>query len=172
MSSKAGMVTIDFDDKDVQSALKRATDGVRPMVTSELEGAGKTLRADMRRRLTKHGKGGGRLWRAIEYCVVGRAQSLRVEVGPRVGDPGVEPYDVVIDAGRRPGSKMPPAEPVREWMDRKGIPEEAEFPIRRAIGLRGLRGQPFPFIGTAAEHSAALLKAADRVLTFVRNQFG
>lgn len=162
-------VTFRFEDREVQSALYKAAKGVRPQCATELDRTGKTLRADMRRRLTRHGKvDTRRLWSAIEYDVQGRGASLRVEVGPRVGDPGVEPYDVVIEGGRRPGSRMPPAEPIRAWMERHGIPEEAEFPIRRAIGEHGLQSQPFPFIEVTKDRSAYALKAADRVLTFVR----
>lgn len=168
MANPKGSITIRFEDREVQSALKKAAKGTRPKASEELDGAGKTLRADMRRRLTRHGKiDTRRLWNAIEYDVQGRGASLRVEVGPRVGDPGVEPYDVVIEGGRRPGSRMPPPGVLLPWMARQGIPDEAEYPIRKAIGEKGLQSQPFPYITPAKERTAAALKAADRVLTFV-----
>lgn len=169
----SGTITFRFEDREVQSALKRAQNGVRPMVESELDAAGKRLRADMRGRLTRHRKvDTRRLWNAVDYNVEGRAQSLRVEVGPRVGDPGVEPYDMVIEHGRRPGSAMPPAGVLLPWMSRHGIPEEAEYPIRKKIGERGLSGQPFPYVQITQDRSAYALRAADRVLTRVIQDFG
>jgi hypothetical protein len=170
MANVKGTVTVRVEDQEVKSALRKAAAGVRPMCRSELDGIGKRLRADMRSRLTRHGKvDTRRLWSACEYEVQGRGASLRVEVGPRVGDPGVEPYDVVIEGGRRPGAKMPPSDVLIPWMQRHGIPEEAEFPIRRAIGAKGLQSQPFPYLEISKDRSAYALKAADRVLTFVRD---
>jgi len=167
MSAKGqGFVSLDFDDAALQRALSSVAGGFRGRARTELDSTGKDLRSVMRGRLTRHGKGGGRLWRAIEYQVRDYGPGFLVEVGPRIGDPGVEPYDVVIDVGRRPGSRMPPPEPIRDWMARKGIPAEAEFPIRRAIAEHGLQNQPFPYLDVTAERSAAALKAADRLLTW------
>jgi hypothetical protein len=59
------------------------------------------------------------------------------------------PYAIVLHEGRRPGGKMPPDEPIRDWVKRHGIPEEAVFPIRRAIAERGTVGSKFlerPFL--------------------------
>lgn len=41
--------------------------------------------------------------------------------------------------GRRPG-RMPPDAPIRGWARRHGIPASAVFPLRRAIGRRGTKG--------------------------------
>ncbi len=170
MANVKGTVTVRVEDQEVKSALRKAAAGVRPMCRSELDGIGKRLRADMRSRLTRHGKvDTRRLWTACEYEVQGRGASLRVEVGPRVGDPGVEPYDVTLENGRRPGATMPPGGALIPWMQRHGIPEEAEYPIRKKIGERGMAGQPFPYIEISKDRSAYALKAADRVLTFVRD---
>jgi len=49
-------------------------------------------------------------------------------------------YFRFVDRGRRPGAKMPPAEPIRAWMRVKSIPRRAEFPIRRAIAKNGIKG--------------------------------
>lgn len=161
-------VTIRFEDREVQSALQRAARGVRPLCSSELDGIGKRLRADMRSRLTRHGKvDTRRLWNACNYRLDGRGASMRVEVGPRLGDPGVEPYDVVIEGGRRPGAKMPPPGVLIPWMARHGIPEEAEYPIRKKIGEQGTSA--YPYIEISKDRSAYALKAADRVLTYVRD---
>jgi len=166
MASSRGFITCDFEDAELQRALASAGAVFRPRVRSEMDDSGKKLRSVMRGRLTRHGKGGGRLWRAVEYQVRDYGPGVLVEVGPRIGDPGVEPYDVVIDVGRRPGSRMPPSGPVKAWMARKGIPEEAEFPIRRAIAEHGLSGQPFPYLDITKERTTILFKAIDRLLTW------
>jgi hypothetical protein len=46
----------------------------------------------------------------------------------------------VMDKGRAPGAKMPPKGALLPWMRRKGIDARDEFPIRRAIGTRGIPG--------------------------------
>jgi hypothetical protein len=43
----------------------------------------------------------------------------------------------VMEHGRRPGAPMPPRGVLLPWMRRHGIPEEMEFPVRRAIGEKG-----------------------------------
>jgi hypothetical protein len=40
--------------------------------------------------------------------------------------------------GRPPGSKLPPKGVLLNWMQARGIPEEAEYPIRRAIAVNGI----------------------------------
>ncbi len=50
----------------------------------------------------------------------------------------------ILEYGRKPGAKMPPDEPIWDWMGEKGIEAEdgddkaALFLIKRAIGRRGL----------------------------------
>jgi hypothetical protein len=48
-------------------------------------------------------------------------------------------YAPFVHNGRRAG-RMPPDAPIRAWVRRHGLPEEAVFPIRRAIGARGTKG--------------------------------
>ena len=50
-----------------------------------------------------------------------------------------EDYFRYVDKGRRPGARMPPAEPIRKWLILKGIRKELEFPIRRSIGIKGIK---------------------------------
>lgn len=45
---------------------------------------------------------------------------------------------IVLEYGREPGKPMPPHQPIAEWAADKGIEASAVFPIRRAIGMRGL----------------------------------
>lgn len=48
----------------------------------------------------------------------------------------------VLEYGRTPGAKMPPAGPIREWMQTVGIEDDIKgsllYVIRRKIGRRGL----------------------------------
>lgn len=53
------------------------------------------------------------------------------------------PYGKVMDKGREPGKPMPPKGVLLPWMSRHGIPPEAEYPIRRAIGEKGITGDGF-----------------------------
>lgn len=46
--------------------------------------------------------------------------------------------------GRRPGV-MPPVEPIRRWAKRKGIDEDAAFPIALKIAREGTPPAPFLF---------------------------
>lgn len=48
-------------------------------------------------------------------------------------------YAIVVHEGRRPGSRMPPVSAIRAWARRKGVDEDAAYPIARAIGQRGTR---------------------------------
>lgn len=52
-------------------------------------------------------------------------------------------YALYVNDGRKPGSKMPPATPIKEWMERKSIPLSALYPIRRKIGRDGIKPRPF-----------------------------
>lgn len=44
------------------------------------------------------------------------------------------------EEGRKPGGKMPPAGVLLPWMERKGIPPEMEFLVRRKIARDGFPG--------------------------------
>lgn len=46
----------------------------------------------------------------------------------------------VMDQGRRAGAAMPPKGALLSWMRRKGIPASDEYPIRRAISVKGIEG--------------------------------
>lgn len=80
------------------------------------------------------------------------------------------PHALVAHEGRRPRKAMPPRSVIAEWAQRKlGLSSEeakrAAFPIARAIGRRGVAGNPF--LAEAAERHmaegrAALAEAAAR----------
>lgn len=54
-------------------------------------------------------------------------------------------YGIVIDKGRRPGAKMPPKEPIEQWMNSVGIEvnPSSSFLIRRSIGRDGIKPKPY-----------------------------
>lgn len=47
------------------------------------------------------------------------------------------PHVAVIEEGRRPGSTPPPVEPIRRWLERRGMDGRLAFVVARAIGRRG-----------------------------------
>ena len=51
-------------------------------------------------------------------------------------------YAYFVEHGRGPG-KMPPEKPIKDWVKRHNISEDAVFPIRRKIGKEGTKAQPF-----------------------------
>lgn len=53
-----------------------------------------------------------------------------------------ENYLKFIESGRRPGAKLPPIEPIKEWCRIKGIPVNAAFPIAKSISLNGISPKP------------------------------
>lgn len=138
-----GALGIKIDDERVRKSLNRSARGVSSHIRSEWNAAGELLVEVMRKRLNAAGRGDGRLGKAIAYRLTGRRGLIELEAGPRVGDPGVEPYDEVIEHGRSKGAKMPPPGVLGEWMAKKGIPEDREFLVRRAISVNGIQASPY-----------------------------
>jgi len=96
-----------------------------------------------------------------KYASGALARSLRHEVretaeGLTVIFDGAD-HAKYVDSGRRPGS-MPPSGALLGWMSLKGIPKEAEWPIRRSIFLFGI--EPTPFIDQSIDGNAYLLGQA------------
>lgn len=167
----SGMITISFESEELQAALQRAAAGIRPRQREALDRSGKRLVADMRGRLTRLRKRDtDRLYKAVAYRITEAGDDMVVEVGPRVGDPKVEPYDVVVDQGRAAGKKAPPPGVMVPWLKRHGLPETAEYPVRMKIAREGIAAAPY--IEITGDRTAAVLREADQVLTFVRQQFG
>jgi hypothetical protein len=51
-------------------------------------------------------------------------------------------YGPATEFGRKPGS-FPPLDAIKEWAKRKGIPEEAAYPIALKIAREGIEEAPF-----------------------------
>lgn len=151
---------------DLRKALNRGARGVSTRARAALGEIGRMVVESARANLTARGKvDTGRLRDSLGYRVVDRRGRMHVAIGV---PPEMQVVASVIEHGRTPGSRMPPAGVLLGWMSRHGIPPEAEFPIRRAIGRNGLRGQPFPFLGPALiDNRDAIFAALDEVLVGV-----
>lgn len=96
-------------------------------------------------------------------ALVGSVKPLPVTRGGRAVRAGWEataPHAEVIQKGRRPGAAMPPKGVLLPWMGRHGIPPEAEFVVRRAIGRRGIPA--VDYMDAAADRIRPRFRAALR----------
>lgn len=75
----------------------------------------------------------GDLYGSIEVSISKRG--LAIAVGSKAA------YAPYVEFGTSP--HFPPLEPIRAWCRSRGIPEEAAFPIARAISERGTPERPF-----------------------------
>lgn len=55
-------------------------------------------------------------------------------------------YGQYVDKGRKAGS-FPPISKLKEWTKRKGLPEQAAFPIAKKIYKFGIKPKPFLMVG-------------------------
>jgi hypothetical protein len=60
-----------------------------------------------------------------------------------------EPYWIYVNDGRRAGAKMPPKQPIDEWLKIKGIDLKYSYPIRVKIAKNGIPA--VKFLETAIE---------------------
>ena len=76
----------------------------------------------------------GDLIKSLEHRVIktgfGTSYTLKV-IAPE--------YMKYVESGRRPNSKAPPVEPIKEWARHKGWDEGLAFPIAKSIGKKGIR---------------------------------
>ena len=72
-----------------------------------------------------------------------------------------------INDGRQPNSKLPPKGSLLEWMKVRGIPQAAEYAVRKSIAIKGIT--PYPIIDlTVVQVQKQLLgKASEEVLETV-----
>lgn len=158
------------DDRALVVALNKSVKGLQTDARAAFDEGGAEMVKNARRWIEKHGKVDTGNYRDSLFAeVTNRRGQLTLTVGPP------ERLDIqgsTLEFGRRPGSRMPPAGVLLPWMARHGIPESAEFVIRRAIGRNGLQGQPFPHIGLAVDDSLPVFDAAfERVLDKLEANF-
>lgn len=150
------------DDKALRVALNKSLVGLQTDARAAMDAAGKIGVSSARRWIEKHGKvDTGNYRDSLFQSVTSRRGRLVLDVGPP------ERLDILgstLEHGRRPGSRMPPPGVLLGWMARHGIPEEAEFPIRRKIARDGMNGQPFPHMAPAADDVSAELDKGFGVL--------
>jgi hypothetical protein len=129
-----------------------------------LQGVLAVVRDDVRRFSPKDT---GAFQKSVVYRTSARGDALE----GRVFSTGPAVLASVIEEGRRPGAKMPPAGALLPWMARHGIPDDREFLVRRKIARDGLPAhRPFArafqksrgLLATQARHLASGLVRAMR----------
>lgn len=85
----------------------------------------------------------GHLRQKITHVVAKSGDDLAVYVGTNLY------YGLIMELGRKPGSKMPPIDAILEWVDRKGIDKDpatqrsTAFLIARSIAVKGIEGRHY-----------------------------
>jgi len=81
----------------------------------------------------------GTLRRSITHEAKPYAGGVRATAGTNV------PYAEAVEKGRRAGASMPPRGVLiaSGWLRRHGLPDSAEFVVRRAIARRGIPARPY-----------------------------
>jgi hypothetical protein len=142
-------------------------EGVDPILgretTTEVRGLVRDGVADAKRRVAKD-------TRRTEQSIRGRVRTVAGTVVGEIGSPLASA--ATIEFGRRAGSKMPPRGSLiaSGWLRRHGIPDSAEFAVRRAIARRGIRARPFlaPALADVQRRvTPALMAAGERTLQSV-----
>jgi len=114
---------------------KRAGLNVKPMMTQAMQRATLKVKNAIQENITAKG---------ITF-----QGSLRrsVQVNQATWDKGVvgvgEKYGSVVEAGRRPGGKMPPVKAIERWAEIKLNAKGAGFVIAKKIQRQGTKAQPF-----------------------------
>ncbi len=65
-----------------------------------------------------------------------------------------------IEKGRKAGGKMPPSQPIVEWLQRHGLNTNLEFPVRKKIAEQGIEARPFFLPAWEAERGNYLIGLA------------
>lgn len=69
-----------------------------------------------------------------------------------------------IQEGRPPNSKLPPELVLRDWMAARGIPESAEFAVRKSIAIKGIAPVPIIDIANRAIEKEFKVQTANAIL--------
>lgn len=119
-------------DIDVTGAenLARSLAGAKPILDAELEGA--MVRSVAAVQLD--------VQTATPVWQGQARRSVTTTASPTKGTIGTNLVHAIvqIETGRRAGAPMPPQGSMLAWMASKGIPEDREYVIRRAISRKGI----------------------------------
>ena len=106
-------------------------ESVNRSIASLADEYGEVLVRTLKRELVDEGKyATGSLIDTMFYDV-------RLDNSLAVVELNANPYLRYVDQGRRPG-KFPPIQAIRRWVNVRGLPARATFPIARAIAQRGI----------------------------------
>lgn len=120
--------------------LSRKYAGAGPIIQDELVNAGERSALAIEGLAKRYAPvDTGTLRRSITHAVTPLAGGVRAVAGTNV------PYAEAVEKGRRAGAPMPPGGVLISsgWLRRHGLPDSAEFVIRRAISRRGIPARPF-----------------------------
>lgn len=127
------MSTITFDFTEIVAAGRALAD-----VTADVEHELQLAMAGAMRRAEGRARTGARIDTGDNLRKTkGTAERIPGGVRGLIGTSAQ--HGPTMEFGRRPGARMPPAGVLLGWMRRRGIPDRAEFPLRRAIGRRGIK---------------------------------
>jgi hypothetical protein len=82
-------------------------------------------------------------WQGVLAGSIANEPAVSIVDGVSVSVATNQQHALTMEDGRKAGSKMPPREPVLAWMASKGIPEDREFIVRKAIAKHGIPGHFF-----------------------------
>lgn len=113
-------------------------------VSDLIQGTALYMQGQARKYANPHGGDTGELARSIQLVKDSGPTPLYAKIRTN------KIYAAAANYGRKPG-KMPPLEPIRQWLRRHGLPEQWAFPIARKIAR-----------GTSAHQLAGGLRFMDK----------
>lgn len=153
-------LTINARPRDMGKFEKALGRNFRPMVIRITSEWGRYAVRALRRQTTKQNV----MWKRRIYrgWVASRTNWHAMKVHNRAD------HLIFVEQGRRPGAKLPPDKPIREWVRSRLGDESLTFLIRRSIARKGIRAKPIITDGEVQKRMAAHMK---RLLTRNMNAY-
>jgi len=172
------MISVKADIKSINKTLKildSLGERVRKSAEKEIERSARNIERDAKRNAPTGAS--NRLKTSIDVRGSGLSREVYTDVkyAPYMEfgtkskvkiPPGLESYAMQFK-GKGTGSFQDFEKSLKLWAKRKGIPEEAVYPIMKSILHKGVKAQPFLFPAFFAEQPQ-LLKRLKRVLRGIR----
>lgn len=117
-----------LESPSLNRAIRRAQDGADGLLGDILA----SIEGEARKGAKPHPVDTGETARSIESFANGPGRPLGGVVRSE------HPAAAVLEHGRRPGARMPPTQPIADWVRRHGISAPV-YVIARAIARRGIR---------------------------------